>query len=207
MSFFVTCLSLDGTISAFSQLNLVSKFEVALVEYFISDPIKIYKGIVQIFKNSNLSNTISISNWDTLDDFNESEFPIKYERKKSQLVLTAGDDHVFKIDWAAKQTLKIESNYKKSIIIREKDLFKPKQYFIFSDIIVEHSIGDMKKPILRSIVISSKHEPHRIFSDPHYVEVNKTTIHHINICVKDENFNDIQIPKNSTFKLHFRLKK
>jgi hypothetical protein len=210
MSFYITCVNDDGCLSAsfFPQLNLTAKYEMALVEVIFPTGLKFDKGFIRLFNSETKSIVarINLNNFSSVDGLLKyvKTLSISAESNQSQVVLKAGEKHIFKVSAEAQKVIGRNGEYTTTLTIDEAVFTKSQMAHLCCKLISEQIFGQKKRAILRTIKFPIQHQ---IFTHPHYVDVNSTSISNINICVRDENFNEIQVSGNPILKLHLRIKK
>lgn len=204
MSHYVTCINANDSISARVQFNFHNKYEAALVEFFIPEFKKIDLGKIQLYNNKNVVFSISLSSVNSLEDLITKLGPIKFIYNMSNITISAKENEIFKLDAKAIKLFKLDGAYSKSLTI-EKTVFQNNSLFhVCSNIVAEQIIGDERMPVLRTISATSTHQ---IFERPHYIDISQTNINNINICLKDEFFNEFKFSGTALFKIHLRVKK
>lgn len=204
MSHYVTCLKSDNSITAKVHYSFYNKFEVALVEFKLPKQPNQELGKIQLFQNKSVVFSVNLSLCNSIDDLVSRLGPIKFSYNGYSVTLVAEESDIFKLDANSSKLFKTEGLYAKVLNV-EKPFFEKNEYLhVCSDIVAEQVIGEEKHQVLRTINSSTSHQ---IFSQPHYLDVEQTSLNRINITIKDESFNDFEIKGNCYFKLHLRVKK
>ena len=204
MNYYVTCLKTADAITAKVQFNFYNKFEIALVEFNMPKILMQELGTIQLFSNKNLVFSVNLSLCSSIEDLVSRLGPIKFKYNGFSVTLLAEEKDIFKLDNNTSKLFKTDGLYVKVLNV-EKSFFEKYDYLhVCCDIISEQVIGEEKHQVLRTINASASHQ---IFAQPHYLDIEQTSLNRINITLKDESFNTLEIKGNSFFKLHLKVKK
>lgn len=135
-------------------------------------------------------------------------------KKNRMHVQTMVDEHFISFSGTIAQILGLDNNtqLKKTSPPIDVELYKEQFFFItslyiYSDIIKYQFVGDSFAPLLRNVVVpnSARTTQNIIYSEPHYLPLNKSILNNINIRITDETGSFIKFKRGkSILKLHFR---